>query len=629
MPTTDRAHGRRAWALPIGVTIGLVALVLAVAPPAAAADYDASVAAGGNAPPGTGEPAPSGEVVGYIDAVTVDSADRLWFVDRYNQRILRFGVGSTTDSPAECTLSSDSFSVNDIAVDSADRLYYSLGNDVVVHDTSVCPATPSPVTTFVVPTSRPELAPSDEGLYYTQADGVHFVPFGPGGDLALVPDPGGSGDLVPDDQLVVPSSGQPDDVVVGLDGDLYVISDSGNPWRFDPADLPVADDGGGGYTAGTLLWQDSPPSLQSLAADADGNVFLRTGGDDGVVRFPPGAAPTSAPSSYCAELTPAELADTPCIVINFASIEAARTAGELDVVQTDVTAPTGGGKVDVDAAGNLFVQAGSSFSDNAQNLVFRVEGTGTPVVARPVLVPGSVGVTEGDAGSQLVDVPITMSTPAAEVVTVDWEVFDVPGNPLVGHPGEDLVAASGTLSFQPGETVAHAQVEVLGDLVDEPPLLWGEWGFVRFLNPSPNADLDVSFFGLGIVVIVDDDPTPTIAPGVASVTEGDAGSVLVEVPVTLSNPSAETITVDWSTIDTGGSGIATSGVDFVAGAGTVTFAPGETSTTVGVEVLGDTEVEPGKFLGEWVLVQFTNPSANSTLDLSLYGLGIGIVVDDD
>ena len=44
-----------------------------------------------------------------------------------------------------------------------------------------------------------------------------------------------------------------------------------------------------------------------------------------------------------------------------------------------------------------------------------------------------------------------------------------------------------------------------GDTVDEPPLLYGEWGLVQLTNPSfakPSGGL----FGLGVFIIIDDDP---------------------------------------------------------------------------------------------------------------------------
>jgi len=37
-------------------------------------------------------------------------------------------------------------------------------------------------------------------------------------------------------------------------------------------------------------------------------------------------------------------------------------------------------------------------------------------------------------------------------------------------------------------------------------LLWGEWILVGFSNPSSNASVDPSFYGIGIGVIRDDDP---------------------------------------------------------------------------------------------------------------------------
>lgn len=114
-------------------------------------------------------------------------------------------------------------------------------------------------------------------------------------------------------------------------------------------------------------------------------------------------------------------------------------------------------------------------------------------------------------------------------------------------------------------------VTVFGDDVDEPPAWLGEWALVRFSNPSPNAELDLSFFGLGIAVIIDDDPSPTITPGGVGIWEGNEGQVTVEVPVMLSNPSAEPVAVDWQTYDPGGTGIATAYVDYLSDAGTVTL----------------------------------------------------------
>jgi hypothetical protein len=112
---------------------------------------------------------------------------------------------------------------------------------------------------------------------------------------------------------------------------------------------------------------------------------------------------------------------------------------------------------------------------------------------------------EGDSGSTLWDMPVRLSSPSAVAVTVDWATIDDPAASLA-RAGSDFVAASGTLTFEPGETTGYISLEILGDTHDEPPLLWGEWGLVAFSNPT-NAVLDTTtFYGVGLFIIVDDDP---------------------------------------------------------------------------------------------------------------------------
>ncbi|NNE73074.1 MAG: hypothetical protein HKN26_05370 [Acidimicrobiales bacterium] len=122
-----------------------------------------------------------------------------------------------------------------------------------------------------------------------------------------------------------------------------------------------------------------------------------------------------------------------------------------------------------------------------------------------VISPGIWGVWEGDTGSVFVDVPVTLDAPAADPVTVDWVTVDFPANPTIALSGEDYVAASGTVTFLPGETEQFVQIEVLGDTIDEPPTLYGQWVVISFTNPSANATVNQAFFGLGIATILDDD----------------------------------------------------------------------------------------------------------------------------
>ncbi len=80
----------------------------------------------------------------------------------------------------------------------------------------------------------------------------------------------------------------------------------------------------------------------------------------------------------------------------------------------------------------------------------------------------SVGprVLEGDSGTTPAVFTVTLSTPAAFVVTVDYELrsgFGDDGAKL----GDDFLATPGTLTFQPGETVQTYTVEIIGDTVLE------------------------------------------------------------------------------------------------------------------------------------------------------------------
>jgi titin len=122
---------------------------------------------------------------------------------------------------------------------------------------------------------------------------------------------------------------------------------------------------------------------------------------------------------------------------------------------------------------------------------------------------------------------------------------------------------------------------------------------------------------------------PLIKPGSGSVVEGNSGTVPVNVAVTLSSAQTVPVTVHYTTLDTGSAGIATAGVDYVPASGTVTFAPGKTLTTVPITVYGDAIKEPPAYGGEWILVAFSNPTGGAVVDSSFYGLGIGVIIDDD
>lgn len=125
----------------------------------------------------------------------------------------------------------------------------------------------------------------------------------------------------------------------------------------------------------------------------------------------------------------------------------------------------------------------------------------------------------------------------------------------------------------------------------------------------------------GIVNVI----PPTIVPASGWMTEGNSGTVAVDVPVTLSAPSNRPITVEWNTTFAPGApaGQADAATDYVAGSGTLTFAPGETAKTVQVLLNGDTDDEAS----EYFVVRFHDP-AHAVLG-GFLGLGFGGILNDD
>ena len=80
----------------------------------------------------------------------------------------------------------------------------------------------------------------------------------------------------------------------------------------------------------------------------------------------------------------------------------------------------------------------------------------------PGVSVGDVSVPEGDAGSGTITFPVTLSTPSDTEISVHYATAD--GTAVAG---EDYEAASGAITFAPGETAKTVPVTVLGDLAEE------------------------------------------------------------------------------------------------------------------------------------------------------------------
>lgn len=136
------------------------------------------------------------------------------------------------------------------------------------------------------------------------------------------------------------------------------------------------------------------------------------------------------------------------------------------------------------------------FSANTPSAVIALCVPGAPDCPGPPpkYIPGFTTVTEGDTGTTLAQIPITLSFPTHKPVTIQWRVL----NNVPAVAGQ-LVDASGTVTFAPGETEATITVEAIADTTPE-----GQGVGAVLFSPATNADAG-GFFGLGFVVIEDDD----------------------------------------------------------------------------------------------------------------------------
>jgi large repetitive protein len=100
--------------------------------------------------------------------------------------------------------------------------------------------------------------------------------------------------------------------------------------------------------------------------------------------------------------------------------------------------------------------------------------------------------------------------------------------------------------------------------------------------------------------------------------EGNSGTTAFVFTVSVSGSPLSTVTVDWAT----GGGTAPAVSDYVPANGTLSFAPGVTTRTVTIQVVGNSVPEPN----ETFFVNLSNPSANAYLGDAQ---GVGTILNDD
>jgi predicted outer membrane repeat protein len=226
---------------------------------------------------------------------------------------------------------------------------------------------------------------------------------------------------------------------------------------------------------------------------------------------------------------------------------------------------------------------------------------------RPLfLFPAALAVPEGDANLTPAPFTIFLSEPSAEEVSVT--VTAVAGTAL---EAVDFAPLNETVIFPASAVSQTVMLQIIGDLIYE-----GDEQFKLDLSDGQGAELTAV---LVAITIIDDDPQPTLTVAGASAVEGDEDSTPMLFAVTLSHPSAFTVTVDFATGDAGDTAVPD--VDYQATAGTLTVLPGQTTAVVTVRIYGDELEEEDE--------QFTLRLFNPQGAMLANTQATGTIIDDD
>ncbi len=226
--------------------------------------------------------------------------------------------------------------------------------------------------------------------------------------------------------------------------------------------------------------------------------------------------------------------------------------------------------------------AGDAIREPGENLFFRLDNALNATLADnqalgaiadndplPVVFIGDANAAEG---ASLLTFTVRLANPSSLSLSVDYTTAD--GTAQAGH---DYTALSGTLTFPPGQLVQSISVPLRADALWEK-----DEDFHLVLSRPINSALGDNQARGGIL---NDDPLPLISIGDAAVTEGNisSSSATLTFALNLANASSQPVTVFYATAN----GTALAGKDYTAASGTLTFAPGETSKTLPVTIIGD------------------------------------------
>ena len=235
-----------------------------------------------------------------------------------------------------------------------------------------------------------------------------------------------------------------------------IVDDDGVP-SLTVADVTVTE-GDGGVVNAVFEATLSPASAGSVSVDyatADGTA---SAGSDYIA------------ASGTLTFTPGSVTQTVTVSVNGDGID----EGDSETFTLDLSNPVNAALADAQALATITDDESAQFDiDNLD----------------------AVQALEGDSGVTPVVFSVTLSVPAQFSATVDYNTYGGVISPAT--PGIDFENTSGTLTFNPGETLHHITVPVIGDIYPE--------GTETFLLSLSNGTVSINRVSANGAILNDDD----------------------------------------------------------------------------------------------------------------------------
>jgi hypothetical protein len=384
--------------------------------------------------------------------------------------------------------------------------------------------------------------------------------------------------------------------------EYYELPQSGNQ-----ADLLALESASNVGTSGTFVFsvRNGVPTVGITAGDAmidEGN-----GGDATFLSIPVFLTEASASN----------------VTVHYTTANGSALAGQDYVAQSGILTFAPGvtqQNILIAIVGDAVVEGSESFtvtlSDPSEGAsILDGSATGTILnddVATAVLSIAATNASkrEGQSGSTDFTFTVTRTGDLSGNASAQWAVT---GAAVNGADFAGGILPTGSVSFAAGESSKVVSISVAGDTAVES----NEAFWVTLSNPGAGTLLGTAS---AKGVIRNDDASLSIAATSASKSEGQSGSTAFTFTVTRTGDLSGATSAQWAV-----TGPAVNGADFTGGVlptGTVSFAAGESSKVIGINVAGDTVIETNEAFS----VTLSNPGAGATLGTAS---AAGVIRNDD